>query len=113
MRTSRGGLGERVAPGNWRHTERAAAGSVTPPVARAADASDPAAIQLGDAAVKASGGEHWPAVKTLHFTFQVEQPGKTEQLVMVTAIYIRERPDRWLSRLLVVAKRCPVGALAP
>lgn len=40
-------------------------------------------------------------------------PDETDQVVMVTAIYIRECSDRRLSRLLVMAKRCPVGALAP
>ena len=50
------------------------------PAARGAGeaASDPAAVALAEAVVRASGGERWPAVKTLRFTFQVEdlaQPG--------------------------------------
>jgi hypothetical protein len=46
------------------------------------DAPDARAVQLADAVVKASGGEHWPSVKRLQFTFQVEQPGKAEPLVV-------------------------------
>lgn len=36
---------------------------------------------LADAVVKASGGDRWPAVKRVQFTFQVEQPGKPEPLL--------------------------------
>lgn len=35
-----------------------------------------AAEQLADAVVRASGGEVWPRVKTLDFTFNVEENGK-------------------------------------
>ena len=38
------------------------------------------AATVADAVVKASGGDQWPSVKRVQFTFQVEQPGKTEPL---------------------------------
>ncbi len=34
------------------------------------------AVQLGDAVWKASGGENWPHVKAIDFTFAVEKAGK-------------------------------------
>ena len=50
-------------------------------------ADSPKAMALGEAIVKASGGEQWPAVKTLRFTFQVEQPGKAEPLVTAKHVW--------------------------
>ncbi len=38
---------------------------------------------LANAVVKASGGDQWPSVKRIQFTFQAEQPGKTEPLATV------------------------------
>ena len=40
-------------------------------------ADNNSARQLADAVWKAAGGENWPAVKTIDFTFAVEREGKT------------------------------------
>ena len=45
------------------------------------------AKQLGEAVVKASGGDSWAGVKTARFTFQVEQAGKTEPLLSAKHIW--------------------------
>jgi hypothetical protein len=45
--------------------------------ARAADPSADKAEQMANDLWKASGGENWANVKELHFTFAVEQEGKT------------------------------------
>ena len=50
-------------------------------------ADSPKALALGDAIVKASGGEKWAAVKTVRFTFQVEQPGKAEPLLSAKHVW--------------------------
>ncbi len=56
--------------------------------APAAAANDPArAKQLADAVIKASGGDAWGNVKTLTFTFQVEQTGKSEPLLSAKHVW--------------------------
>src|SRR5678816_3024445 len=40
-------------------------------------AGDPKAEAIADSVIKASGGENWPKVKKISFTFNVEQAGKT------------------------------------
>ncbi len=42
-----------------------------------ADENSASATQLADAVWKASGGENWPQVQTVDFTFAVEKEGKT------------------------------------
>ena len=64
---------------------------LVPPAARggtageAAAASDPAAVALAEAVVRASGGERWPGVKTVRFTFQVEDLAKPGEPPLVSA----------------------------
>lgn len=41
-----------------------------------AGAQDSRVDQLADAVIKASGGDHWPEVKVIDFTFNVEEHGK-------------------------------------
>ncbi len=45
------------------------------------------AKQLAEAVVKASGGDEWATIKTIRFTFQVEQPGKTEPLLSAKHVW--------------------------
>jgi hypothetical protein len=45
-------------------------------------AADSTAEAIADAVIKASGGDNWPKVKKIHFTFNVEQDGK--QLMSAT-----------------------------
>jgi hypothetical protein len=55
----------------------AAADATKPPgESKTALIADSATV-LADAVIKASGGEKWPRVKTLDFTFNVQQGGKT------------------------------------
>lgn len=55
--------------------------------ARAAEDNDPAAVALADAVVRASGGDAWPAVKTVRWTFQVEDPAKPEPLLVAKHVW--------------------------
>jgi hypothetical protein len=48
----------------------------------ALSAADEAAEKLADAVMKASGGGAWPSVKRIRFSFVVEEPGKTEPLLL-------------------------------
>ncbi len=56
--------------------------SLTVVLPSALAAADEAANKLADAVVKASGGGTWPSVKRIRFTFVVEEPGKTEPLLV-------------------------------
>ena len=46
-------------------------------VAGTVEAAENDAASLAEAVWKASGGENWPQVKTIDFTFVVEKDGKT------------------------------------
>lgn len=65
-----------------------AALTMSPGTSRAEEPADNArAVALGEAVVKASGGDQWANVKTVRFTFQAEQPGKTEPLLTAKHVW--------------------------
>ena len=57
------------------------------PARAAGEENDPAAVALAESVVRASGGEKWPGVKTVRFTFQVEDPAKPEPLLTAKHVW--------------------------